>query len=597
MTRFLPERRLAAVLAADIVGYSRLIEADEADTLAAIKGVHLAVIEPLLAEYRGRIVKLIGDGIIAEFGSVVDAAACAVAVQQQVAIVQAERPPTRRIVFRVGVNLGDVVVEAEDLLGDGVNIAARLEQLCPPGGVLISGTTYDHLQGKLDCHFEFLGEQRLKNIARPVRVYRMAPGTPIPGLAGPMTADKPAVAVLPFENLSGDPAQTYFSDGITEDIVTELARFRELLVIARNSSFAFRGQPVDVREIGRVLGAGYVVEGSVRLAGAGVRITAQLIEAASGTHVWSERYNRQLEDIFAIQDDIARGIVATVARRVLEDSEAAARRRPPQDIRAYDLFLQGRRLSDVFTPAAQEQARRFFEQARDLDPTFARAYTGLAFNRLNHAIDVSLGVPREKDPDRIDALRLAVEALALDPNDPQVQSTLGYMCLTWREFDRAARHLDLARSFNPNDAMVQITWAWVQACIGNPGEGLEAAEFARRLNPLHPGWYGYYRSRILFLLGRYEEAAAILEEGTSPDPLQHPQDLGWWAAACGHLGRTEQAHQCAGWFIQSVRELWRGDPAAGAVEYVRWLVDVSNLQHSEDEMRLREGMRLAGLPT
>jgi len=338
------------------------------------------------------------------------------------------------------------------------------------------------------------------------------------------------------------------------------------------------------------------VEGSVRLAGARVRVTAQLVEAATGTHVWSERYDRPLEDIFAIQDEIARGIVATAARRVLEDSETTARRRPPQDIRAYDLFLQGRRLSDVFTPAAQEQARRFLERARDLDATFARAYTGLAFNRLNHAIGASVGVPRAKDPNRVEALRLAETALALDPNDPQVQSTLGYMCLTWREFDRAARHLDLARALNPNDPMVQITWAWVQACLGNPGRGLEAAELARRLNPLHPGWYGYFRSRILFLLGRYEEAAAILEEGTSADPLQHPQDLAWWAAACGHLGQTEQAHHCAGWFVQSVREHWRGDPAAGPVEYVNWLVEVSNLRQPEDETRLREGLRLAGLP-
>jgi tetratricopeptide (TPR) repeat protein len=189
-----------------------------------------------------------------------------------------------------------------------------------------------------------------------------------------------------------------------------------------------------------------------------------------------------------------------------------------------------------------------------------------------------------------------VQALALDPNDPQVQSTLGYMCLTWHEFDRAARHLDLARTLNPNDAMIQITWAWLQACLGNPGQGLEAAEFARRLNPLHPSWYGYYRTRILFLLGRYEEAAAILDESTRADPLQHPQDLAWWAAACGHLGRTEQAHQCAGWFLQSVRRHWRGDPAAGPVDYVSWLVNVSNLRHPEDEMRLREGLRLAGLP-
>ncbi|HET9740795.1 MAG TPA: adenylate/guanylate cyclase domain-containing protein, partial [Solirubrobacteraceae bacterium] len=366
-------------MAADIVGYSRLIEADEAGTLAAIRELRRATIDPLLAEHHGRIVKLMGDGAIVEFASVVDAVACAVAVQKALAARQTEAPE-RQIVFRIGVNLGDVVVEGEDLLGDGVNVAARLEQLCPPGGVLISGTVFDHLQGKLDCSFEYAGERQLKNIERPVRVYRVAADGAASPPASPAEATpaKPLVAVLPFANMSGDAEQAYFSDGITEDIITELARFHELLVIARNSSFAFRGKDVDVREVGRTLGASYVVEGSVRRAASRIRITAQLVEARTGTHLWAERYDRPLEDVFAIQDEIARGIVATVAARVLEDSEAAARRRPPRDMRAYDLFLQGRRLSDSFTADAQAQSRAFFERARELDPSFARAYTGLA---------------------------------------------------------------------------------------------------------------------------------------------------------------------------------------------------------------------------
>jgi adenylate cyclase len=269
------ERRLAAILAADIVGYSRLIEADEAGALAAIKELRRAVIDPVLAERHGRIVKLMGDGAIVEFGSVVDAVACAVAIQKNVAERQSGIPPEGRIVFRIGVNLGDVVVEGEDLLGDGVNVAARLEQICEPGGVLVSGTAYDHLQGKLDCGFEDRGERRLKNIARPVRVYRVTATdkamVSAPASAPPLSA-KPVVAVLPLENMSGDPEQVYFSDGISEAVITELARFRELMVIARNSSFAFRGKAVDVREVGRALGAGYVVEGSVRRAGERVRI-------------------------------------------------------------------------------------------------------------------------------------------------------------------------------------------------------------------------------------------------------------------------------------------------------------------------------------
>ncbi|WP_343039604.1 adenylate/guanylate cyclase domain-containing protein [Microvirga thermotolerans] len=319
------ERRLTTILAADVVGYSRLVEADETATLAALRGLRRSVLEPLLAEHRGRLVKLMGDGLIAEFGSVVAAVACAAAIQARLAEAQGQVPPERRIVLRIGINLGDVVVEGDDLLGDGVNVAARLEQACPPGGVLVAGAAYDQLIGKLDVRFEDAGELRLKNIARPVRAYRMAhEGGPARAVAAIPLADRPSVAVLPFENMSGDPEQVYFSDGITEDVITELSRFRELLVIARNSSFAFRGKSADVREIGRTLAAGYVVEGSVRRAGSRVRVTAQLVEAGTGTHLWAERFDRAIEDIFAIQEEIARGIVATVAQRVLEDSEAAA---------------------------------------------------------------------------------------------------------------------------------------------------------------------------------------------------------------------------------------------------------------------------------
>ncbi|WP_437376086.1 adenylate/guanylate cyclase domain-containing protein [Inquilinus limosus] len=591
------DRRLAALMAIDIVGYSRLMEADEAATLAAIKDLRHAGIDPLVAQHHGRIVKLMGDGAIIEFGSVVDAVACAVAIQKDSAARQAACPAERRIVFRIGVNLGDVVVEGDDLLGDGVNVAARLEQVCSPGSVLISGTVYDHLQGKLDCHFEYAGEQRLRNIARPIRTYRLAlAGASAGSLTAPAPTERPAVAVLPFENMSGDSEQAYFSDGITEDIITELSRFRELLVIARNSSFSFRGRSVDVREVGRVLGAGYVVEGSVRRAGNRVRITAQLVDAGSGAHLWAERYDRALEDVFAIQDEIARQIVARVAQRVYEASEAAARRRPPEDIRAYDLFLQGLRLSDTFTPEAQAKVQALFEQALTIDPTFARAYTGLAFVYINRAIDGGVGVPREKDENRVTALRLAEQALALDPNDPRVHSTLGYMCLTWRQFDRAERHMDLARTMNPNDPMIQITWAWVQACLGKPERAMPAAEIAFRLNPCHPNWYNYYFSRILFLLGRYGEVATLLEQRTIDAPARHPRDMAWRAAAYGHLGRIEEARRCAEMFVHSVQRYWRGDPAAGPAEYVDWLVDISYLQRPEDMQRLREGLRLAGLP-
>jgi adenylate cyclase len=594
------ERRLAAIMAADVVGYSRLVERDERGTLGRLKAHRKELVEPLLAEHRGRVVKLMGDGALCEFASVVDAVACAVAIQQGVVEREAGTLEEERIRFRIGVNLGDVVREEDgDLYGDGVNIAARLEQIAEPGGIVVSGTAYDHLQGKLDHGLVPLGERRLKNIGRPVRAYRVELGAGIPvtrAAAEAFPLDKPAVAVLPFDNLSGDPEQAYFSDGITEDVITELSRFRELLVIARNSTFAFRGKAADVREIGRALGAGYVVEGSVRRAGERVRITAQLVDAGSGAHLWAERWDRPLGDVFAVQDEIARGIVATVAARVLEESEAAARRRPPRDVRAYDLFLQGYRLSDMHAPGTQERARELFERARELDPTFARACTGLAFNHYMRASDAGIGVPHEDDPDRIEALRLAEQALALDPNDPRVHYALGYMSLMWRRFDRAERHLDLARAMNPNDALIQIVWAWAQACLGEAERGLPAAELAMRLNPRHPRYYEHYLSRVLFLARRHAEAAALLGRLTAASPLEHPRELAWRAAACGHLGRTEEARRCGELFVEAVRRAWRGDPAAGPAEYVDWLVDTSYLRRLEDATHLREGLRLVGLP-
>ncbi len=564
------ERRIAAVLVADVVGYCRLIELDEARTLAAVKELWVALFQPLIAENRGRIVKLMGDGLIAEFGSIVGAVACAAAVQIELATRQQDVSVERRIMLRIGVNVGDVVVEGDDLLGDGVNIAARLEQLCPPGTVLISGSAHEHLSGKLDIRFNFAGEQHLKNIARPVKTYCMEAvgSTVISPHLSERQSDRPAIAVLPFDNMSGDPDQAYFSDGITEDVITELSRFSELMVIARNSSFAFRGRSMDLREIGRLLGAGYIVEGSVRRSGGRVRITVQLIEATSGTHLWAERYDRAIEDVFAVQEEISQNIVATVAQRVREDREVAARRRPPEDMRAYDLFLQGNRLMDDFTPGTQERVLSLFERAIQIDPTFARAYTGLAYAYLNRAIDSGVGVPREKDDNRVKALNLAEQALALDPNDPKVHCTLGFMCLTWRYFDRAERHVDLARSMNPNDPIIQIIWAWMQGCLGRPERALPAAQIAFRINPRHPSWYNYYLSHILFQLGRYSEAAVLLEQRTFDSPTRHPRDMAWRAAAYAHLGRIEEAKRCGEVFVRAVSGLWRGDPTAGPAEYV-----------------------------
>ncbi len=591
------ERRLAAILAADVAGYSRLVERDEPGTLKRLQQCHEELLGPLVADHRGRIVKLMGDGLLGEFASVVDAVACAVAIQRGIAGREADRADDARIRFRIGVNLGDVVCGVDgDLFGEGVIIATRLEGMSEPGGVTVSGTAFDHLQGKLDCVLTSLGEQRLKNIDRPVRAYRVE----LDGVAPPpppdAAPDRPVVAVLPFDNLSGDPEQAYFSDGISEDIITELSRFRELLVIARNSSFALRGRAVDVREVGRVLGAGHILEGSVRRAGERLRISAQLVDARSGVHSWAERYDRPIGDLFSVQDEIARAIVAAVADRVRDVTEAEARRREPRDIRAYDLFLQGLRLSDCFNADAQAEARDLFRKAIGIDPGFARAYGGLAFNHLNHANQKLLGLPRDKDPDWCEAQRLAEQALALDPNDPRVHMTVGYVALARHDFDRATQHLDRARAMNPNDANILIMWALGQACHGAAERGLPAADLALQLNPQPPRWYGQFHSRVLFLAGRHEAARAVLERITATMPLDYPRELGWWAAACAHLGRHDEARRLAGLFPKAMRRVWRGDPAAGPAPFVDWLVETSSLRRSEDRAHLREGLRRAGLP-
>lgn len=590
------QRRLAAIIVADVVGYSRLVEKDEGRTLSTLSRLQATVLQPLITRHDGRVVKLMGDGLIAEFASIVEAVSCAITIQNAVAAQNNPSDTSSNIVFRIGINLGDVVVEGEDLLGDGVNVAARLEQLCPPGDILISGSAYDHLAGKIDATIEYAGEQQLKNLSRPIRTYHLPRSGSAFFSPKVSTLTGPAIAVLPFENMSGDPEQVYFSDGITEDIITELARFTELMVIARTSSFALRGRAVDLREIGRLLGAGYAVEGSVRRAGNRVRITVQLVETIGGTHLWADRYDRSIEDIFATQEEIAQNIVAMVAQRVIDNNELTSRRRRPEDVRAYDLFLQGNRLSDDFRPGAQERAEALFERAARTDPSFARAHTGLAYIYLNRASDNGIGVPRERDENRIRALRSAETAFSLDPSDPRVQCTLGYICLTWRDFKRAEHHLNLAKSMNSNDATILILWAWMQGALGRAERGLAGAEIAYRMNPLYPSWYNYYKSRLLFLSARYSEAALLLEQRTFDTPDREPRDMAWRAASYAHLDRFEDAERCAEVFLNAVSARWCGDKAAGPADYVNWLVDVSYLSEDRDVLRLRVGLRRAGLP-
>jgi TolB-like protein/class 3 adenylate cyclase len=417
------ERRLAAILAADVVGYSRLVEQDEEGTLAALRDIRHALVDPLLAEHRGRIVKLMGDGLLAEFGSVVDAVACAIAIQAGTAARQAQVAPERRIVFRIGINLGDVVVEGEDLLGDGVNIAARLEQLCEPDGVMISGTAYDHLKGKLNVPFDFAGQKRVKNISQPVRTYilrmegaqrgwsrrsRLVRRWPLAAALAavllvmglglwwwsqrvettidkPTVAEtgigKPSIAVLPFDNLGGDDATGRLAAGLTEDIITDLSRYRDLDVMARNATAAYADKPVDIRAVGEALNVRYVLEGSIQKHNDQVRVTAQLIEADRGTHLWSERWDRPATDVFAVQAEGAEQVATRLAASggAIPEAERAARRRArPEDLKAYDLYRMGQEAMGHFTKESIEAAIHWLEQAVDQDPKLARAWVALA---------------------------------------------------------------------------------------------------------------------------------------------------------------------------------------------------------------------------
>jgi adenylate cyclase len=494
------ERRLAAILAADVAGYSRAMGQDEAGTLAALSKLRQELIEPLVAEHRGRVFKLTGDGILAEFASVIDAVACAIAWQGGMA--------ADGLQFRIGVNLGDVMHQDGDIYGNGVNVAARLEGLAEPGGICISGTVQGEVRGKLDLAFEDLGEQSVKNIAEPIRVWRvlLAKRNPV---AEPSHA-RASLAVLSFTNMSGDPEQEYFSDGITDDIITELSRFAELLVIARNSSFTFKGKAVDVKEVGRTLGVAYVVEGSVRKSGNRVRITSQLISAEAGDHVWAERYDRDLKDIFEVQDEIAGTIASTVAGRVKLAALDRARRRPTENLSAYDYYLRAR---EGFAVYLHGDAEKFLLEAIRLDPRFALACAMLAM------VQTAKFFLDDDFAHLDDALAFARKALTLDGDLAWSHLAMGHtlMFLPSRLTD-AGPHLRRALSINPNDTFVRFVNALWTCYMGNLPEAIAEVEQGLRRDPfpLEVFWDVY--GIVMTVAGRWEEALAAFNQMSTLPP-------------------------------------------------------------------------------
>jgi TolB-like protein len=497
-------RRLAAILLADVVGFGRLMEADEVGTLNRLKALRRETMDPCIAGHSGRIVKLMGDGVLVEFASVVDAVQCAVALQAAMGQAEPEQPADRRIALRIGVNLGDIMIDGEDIYGDGVNVAARLQSLASPGGIAISATVQEHIAGKLGVGFEDLGLHNVKNLERPVRVYRAVmegaspPATSASRSAEPLRAEKASIAVLPFDNMSGDPEQGYFSDGITEDIITELSRFRELLVIARNSSFQYRGKAVDVKKVGRELGVQFVVEGSVRKAGNRIRVTAQLIDAASTAHIWAEKYDRELTDVFEIQDEISRTVVTRVAGHARSLAASRSRSRPTASLSAYDCFLQAREYFASDLTAAQ--AEPLLMRAVEIDPNFANAH---ALISMLHTIKYF----HDCQADHLnDALASAQTALDLDPEEARANHALGFALIYLHRLEEAGHYLERAIALNPNEVFPRGDYANWMSFMGRAEDALREIEEAQRRDPFTQDWFWDVRASIEVTAGRHEDA-------------------------------------------------------------------------------------------
>jgi len=581
MTDARAERRLAAILAGDIVGYSRLMGADEEGTLVRVNTVRREFWEPKIAEHRGRIVKRTGDGVLIEFASVVDAARYGIEIQRGMAKRNAEVPQDKRIELRMGIHIGDILIEDGDIFGDGVNVAARLEAIAEPGGICFSRAAFEQVDGKIDASFEDGGDQHLKNIARPVRVYRTNFTSAPRGSPALALPDKPSIAVLPFQNMSGDSGQDYFADGMVEDIITGLSRIKWLFVIARNSTFAYKGRAIDVKQVGRELGVRYVLEGSVRKAADRVRITGQLIDTTTGAHVWAERYDRKSDDIFALQDEITLSVIGAIEPHLRLAEVERAKRKRPDSLDAYDLVL--RTLPDVYSrmPEQSKKALVLLERALTLDPTYGLAHACAA--QCNHAIFLRGGQHPEN---REAAVRHAQAAIVYGQDDALALALAGFS-IGMEGHDRAAAFaaFDAALAVSPSSALSYILGSVIFAFAGEPERAIDWGEQGLRLSPLDP-----WRSSAFLALafakfhqGQYEEAAVAARKSVQSSPgfsISHVV----LAAPLVKLGRLEEAKAAA----TRVLELQPG------FRYGRFLASVNCEQRLATA--LSEALRVAGLP-
>jgi len=585
------ERRLAAILSADAVGYSRLMADDEAATLQTLK-THRDAMIARISQHAGRVVDAVGDNLLAEFPSIVDAVACAVEVQQELETRNAELPHGRRMLFRIGLNLGDVIVEGDRIVGDGVNVAARLEALAEHGGICISGTAFDHVEDKLELDFEALGEQSVKNIPKPVRVYRVVPRRTLGASAGddrrtrvdlgiPGFAGQPAIAVLAFDNMSTDPEQEYFADGIAEDLITRLSSCKTFPVIARNSTFVYKGKPVDVMQVSEELGARYIVEGSVRKAGNRVRISAQLIDGTTGQHVWAERFDRELEDLFALQDEITQTIVASMNPELFVFEQERATRKAPENLDAWELTMRG--LSHMHRHAKEDNAmaRLSFEKAIELDSRSSRAFAGLA---QSHVFAVLFGWTEAPEQSVAEAVRAAQASVRLDTNNAEAHRVSASVHMIVGERDPMISALEHAIRLDPSSATAFFNLGLILAMANRPDDAIAALEKGARLSPRDPAmWLHDHAMGVAHFVARRFEEAVHWARRSIRDMSDWPYAHGILAASCAHLGRAEEARR-------AVQETIRLQPGVS-------LADMPQLFPAADPTMIDlyvEGQRAAG---
>lgn len=576
-------RKLRAVLYADVAGYGRLTGIDEEGTHRHLS-THLNLIERTVQAHEGRVVHYAGDAVLAEFHAVVDALSCAVSIQRDLGNKNAELPEDRRVEFRIGVNLGDVITDRGEIYGDGVNVAARLESIADPGGICISEAVLSAIGNQLPFSYEYLGERRVKHAEEPIRAYRVRWQNPSANerehpLPPVDASDRPSVVVLPFLNTSGDDRMEYFSDGFTEDIITELSRFRELFVLSRNTAFTYKGKSIRPTELGATIGVGYVVEGSVRVTGDKIRINVQLIDAETDHHLWAERYDRNVSDLFELQDQISRSIATTVVGRLILSAEDRAERTPTQNMKAWDYVLRAQH-TICDTPENNRRARRYYERALDLDADCARAHCGLA---ICHLIDWTShwgGSPAESYEL---ALACVDRALDLDEADSKAHWVLAELLLFRRDYDGAREHVARALTLNPDDADAHAIHGLLLTYLGENDAAIEALATAIRLSPFHPAWHLWFTGFAFYVAKNYQASLAPLKEASRRNPNFVPPRLKL-AAAYARLGQKEEAKK-------TVSEILRIKPDyCIALEQDRPFRDRADLEH------YLEGLRLAGLP-